>query len=221
MKKSIYALTVFIFAITFQNLSAQNAKYVQAMEGAIEKLNKANEAEGFLAAANIFERISKAAGGEWLPLYYQSLANMQAASEFMGNKQMEKCINSVEKAQTILKVALEKAPKESELWVLQAFVYQGYIWEDMQTNGAKFTPLIFGAIEKAVALNADNPRAYLIKGQQVFFMPEFYGGGAKAASPVLNQAKQKFESFSPESDLHPSWGKERLNDLLKATEKSN
>lgn len=218
--KSIYYVGLFFFVAIF-NLNAQQGKYQEAMKKSISELNEAKDIEALLTAANSFERISKVADKEWLPLYYQSFAQMQAAAGFMGSKQMDKCMQSVEKAQAVLKTALELAPNEAELYIMQAYVYQGYIWEDVQANGAKFTPMIFGVLERAIAMDADNPRAYLMKGQQTYFMPEFFGGGAKTALPLLEQAEEKYSKYTPASELHPNWGKDRAKALLAQARENN
>ena len=50
-------------------------------------------------------------------------------------------------------------------------------------------------------------------------MPEFYGGGAEKASPDIKKAVEKFGAFKPVSPVHPNWGKERVEALLKHSEK--
>ena len=68
--------------------------------------------------------------------------------------------------------------------------------------------------EKAIALNPENPRAHLMKGQQLFYTPEAFGGGKAKAKPVLMVAAEKFDNFKAVG-LAPNWGKGRCQGLLK------
>jgi hypothetical protein len=212
--KSVIALIVSVSL--FLNLNyAQNARYTKAMEKAVTALNEAQDVEGFMAAKNAFERIASAEKEEWLPLYYQSYAHLQAGIKLMEKGQIKDCVAHVKKADDKIQQAIKIAPQESELFALQAFILQGYIWEDPQTNGAQYTPMIMQAVETAIGLNPKNPRGFCVKGQQLYHMPAFIGGGPEAAKPFLEKAITKFEAFEPASSIHPGWGKEMAAELLK------
>ena len=45
--------------------------------------------------------------------------------------------------------------------------------------------------------------------------PPAFGGGEKKAKPVFELALEKFKTFKPESNLHPTWGKEEAEKELK------
>ncbi len=70
------------------------------------------------------------------------------------------------------------------------------------------------SLDKAITLNPDNPRPYLVKGQNVFYTPAAFGGGKDVAKPLLEKAAAKFATFKPENEIAPDWGKERNNELL-------
>ena len=172
--KSVIALIVSVSL--FLNLNyAQNARYTKAMEKAVTALNKAQDVEGFMAAKNAFERIASAEKEEWLPLYYQSYAHLQAGIKLMEKGQIKDCAAHVKKADDKIQQAIKIAPQESKMFALQAFILQGYIWEDTQTNGAKYTPMTMQAVETANGLKPKNPRGFVIKSQKLFHIPAFIG----------------------------------------------
>lgn len=212
--KSIFS-SIVIFCLCLNINFAQNARYTKAMEKAVTALNEAQDVESLMAAQNAFERLAGAEKEEWLPLYYQAYAHMMAGIKMMEKGQLKDCIAHVKNADEHVQKAIEIAPKESELFALQAFILQGYIWENPQTNGAQYTPLIMQAVETAIGLNPKNPRGFYIKGQQLYHMPAFIGGGPDAAKPFLEKAMEKYEAFEPASAVHPSWGKEMAEELLK------
>ncbi len=208
---------IFLFSGLFlfsTPLQAQQSKYEKAMASAVDNIRAAQDAESFLAAANVFERIAKAEAEEWLPLYYQSYAHMMTAIHYFGQQKMNDCLAHVKKAEEKIELAKKIAPKESEIFALHAFILQGYIWEDPQSKGAQYTPMVMQAAETAIALNSENPRGFYIKGQQLFHMPTFFGGGPEAAMPFLKKALEKYEDFKPVSSLYPNWGKANVEQLI-------
>ena len=216
-------LVIFITVLLSTSIFAQSEKYTKAMTSGLEQLASAKDADGFQKAANTFERIANVEKKEWLPSYYQAQCHMQLAVDLMQKKQLSDCLAHVEKAQSAIDKAKEIAPEESEVWAMQGYIYQGRIWENPMTKGAEFSPLSHQALDKAISLNPENPRAFFLKGQNVLFTPVFYGGGAETALPLLQKANEKFANFKPESPLHPTWGAEQTGWLIKTAEqqKSN
>lgn len=210
MKNSI-VIVVLVLINGF--LFAQSDKYQQAMVKNITALNTATTAEDFQKSANAFERIAANETAEWLPIYYQAYSHMMLAIANMQKQDMKTCFAHLDQAQAAVDAGIKIAPKESELYVLQGYIYQGRIWEDAMTKGAEFTPKVMQALQTAMAMNPENPRAYYLMGQQLFHTPEFFGGGAKAALPMLEKAAEKYASYETPSELHPTWG-ERINASL-------
>ncbi|MGW8181827.1 MAG: hypothetical protein ACWGQW_24115, partial [bacterium] len=59
-----------------------------------------------------------------------------------------------------------------------------------------------------------NPRIYLERAEAVYNMPAAFGGGPKAAEPLLLEALEKFDTFVPDGPLAPNWGRDRCEMLL-------
>ena len=136
----------------------------------------------------------------------------------MQKKQIPESLAHVEKAQVAIDKAKEMAPEESDVWAMQGYIYQGRIWENPMVKGAEFSPLSHQALDKAITLNPENPRAFFLKGQNLLFTPVFYGGGPETALPLLQKANEKFTTFKPASPLHPNWGLEQTEWLIKTAE---
>ena len=206
---------ILLIAFFSFSLIAQDAKFESAMKKGLEQLNAAQTLEDFQKAANLFERIAGAEPEQWLPTYYESYAQMRMAAQSFQQQQLEQCQAHLDKAQTALDKAKKIAPEESEVYALQGFIYQGRIWEDPQTKGAEFSPLSQQVLDKAIQLDPENPRAYYLKGQLVFHTPEFWGGGAENALPILQKAQEKYQSAKSANDLAPGWGQETNAYFLK------
>ncbi len=198
-------ITILITIICFGSL-ASDAKYKEAMSKAVEKLNHASSVDDFMAAANIFERISQTEQELWLPLYY-------AAQSYIVVSFMEQDISKkdpiLDKAQQFLDKAFSLTKNESELYALQAFLYPSRITVDPMGRGMEYIEKMNQAIEDAIRLNPDNPRSYYLRAVTTLNMPEEFGGGAVAAKPIFELAQKKFDEFQPESSISPNWGKEQ------------
>lgn len=199
--------TILLTGVFFLSFAAEN-KYQQAMIKAVEKLKYASESKDFLEVANIFERISRNEEKEWLPLYY--LAQCYIVVSY-NEADATKKDALLDKAQSFLDKAFLLKPKESELFALQAFLYPSRIIVDPMGRGMEYAGKMNQALDEAIRLNPGNPRSYYLRAITVLNMPENFGGGAAAAKPVFEMAKQKFESFKPATAISPNWGKEQNN----------
>lgn len=215
MKKLIISAIVLFFAAA--QLNAQSPKIQQAVGKTLGEMAAAKTADEKTAVINAFARIADAEPAEWLPRYYTALNRTFMAYEVM-DSDMAAAQEMAKTALSEVKTAQKVAPMESELMVLEAFIYQLQLIEDPMAKGQKYTPMIFQTLGKAEAIDANNPRINYIRGQFTLNMPEFYGGGAAKATPDLEKAAAKFAAFKPASPLHPTWGSERNAAILKSVQ---
>ncbi len=205
--------TVITIILSFMLLmvQAQESPYEKAMQSAYNKLQQAQMADEFIDAANTFERISQNETSEWLPLYYVAYSNIVTSYSMEDAIQKEALL---EKAQKHIDAALEKAPEESELHALQAFLYPSLIMIDPMTNGPVYVGKLYESLDKAERLNPENPRIYFLRAVTLLNMPPEFGGGSEVAKPVFLKAKEKFDSFEPALPFSPQWGKELTEEEL-------
>ena len=208
MKKTIIYFCVLISAVTF----GQDAKYVQAMQKNISSIDSAKATETFQNANNVFERIGSANQKEWLPLYYQSFCLVMVGLEKEGNDKKDEYFDQ---AQVLIDKADKLSPDNSEIAVMQSFIISMKITIDPMTRGQKMGMQSSMLISKAIQLDKENPRAYLLKGTSMMYTPEQYGGGKDKAIPVLEMSIAKYKTFKPTSSLMPHWGEDRANLLLE------
>ena len=203
--KSLLSLTAFCF-LTISMLAQPGEAYLAAMQQGLTQLGAVETIEDYTAVANHFARIAEAEPAEWLPAYYVGYAyTMQS---FMVKKDKEKDA-VLDIAQEWLDKASAINPEESEILVLQAMLYQGRIQVDMMRRGAEFSMLQASVLAEAEELNPDNPRIFLMRGQNTYYTPAFFGGGKEAAQADLETAASKFETYEAPSEIWPSWGAER------------
>ena len=209
MKTNLLILTIGLISICAWG---QEERYTTAMLSAIEKMEQASEPDKFVESANHFERIATAEKNRWMPYYYASysLIVMSFDETDGGRKDLV-----LDRAQKLLDRALELEPEESELHVLQAFLYPSRIMVDPMGRGMTYIEKIFGSLEIARTLNPENPRIYFLEGVNKLNLPPSMGGGTDAGKLLLEQAVIKFEAFNSEDPLWPDWGEEATRSELE------
>lgn len=208
MKKLIVTLIlVSLFSFGFSN-----ENYEKAMDLSIETLFQAKTIAAYVEVANQFERISQIEKAEWLPLYYASFAYIMISFQEPDNAKKD---TYLDQAQNYLDQAKAIAPVESELYMLQGFLYPSRINIDPMNRGMLYMGEMNKSLDKALELNPDNPRVYYLRATIMHHTPEAYGGGAAKALPLFLTAEEKFKIFKPKTAISPNWGKELNEAELK------
>ena len=205
-------LMISVFLVSLFSLGFANETYQKAMSSSIEKLFQAKSIPEYVEVANRFERISNMEKTEWLPVYYASFAYIMIS--FQETDNLKKDVE-LDQAQKYLDRAMLIEPNESELFLLQGFLYPSRINIDPMNRGMKYIDEMNKSLDKALELNSDNPRVYYLRATMMRHTPEAYGGGATKALPLYKIADEKFRNFKPKTELSPNWGKEINETELK------
>jgi len=211
MKKVVSIIVVMVFAAT--NLWAQN--YAGAMQNALAKMGAAKSTTDFVAASQIFDRISQVETAKWIPAYYGALSLINGS--YTG-KEKEKRDQMLDQAQKFIDTCLKRSPENSEAMTLQGYLYQARIGVD-GSRGQEFSQKAAGALKQAMAWDANNPRATSLMAMNVFYTPSFYGGGKENALPLFEKAEKLFAEQKMSSPFAPAWGKEMNQHFLEGCKK--
>jgi len=210
-------LTITLVLVSMFSVIHANEAYQKTMTESIEKLFKAQTIPDYIDIANQFERISTIEKTEWLPLYYASYAFIMISFQETDNSKKD---SYLDQAQKYLDQSIAINPNESELHMLQGFLYPSRITIDPMTRGMELMPKMNQSLDKALELNPDNPRVYFLRASMTFNMPEAYGGGAAKALPLFQMADEKFKIFKPETVLSPNWGKAANESEMKKAQEA-
>lgn len=212
MKKilSIVALlSVTLFA------TAQNPKYIAAMEKNISVLDTTRDAVQLQSLANNFERIASAEKAEWLPNYYIAYCYVNMTYATKGDAVDTYC----DKAEKFLHLADSISPNNSEIYTLKAQIASARISVNPMSRGQKYGTISGEFREKAKELDKTNPRPYYLEGTALFYTPPMFGGGKDKAKPVFEKALGMYETFKPASTIAPHWGKNSCAYFIKECDK--
>ena len=214
MKTKLMILSITLISLAVWNMQAmgQEDRYTSAMKSAIEMMDQASDAGEYVESANQFERIATAEKTRWMPYYYASYSLVVMSFDESDGGQKDLILD---RAQELLDRAMELEPAESELHVLQAFIFPSRIMVDPMGRCMIYMEKMFGSLEKAKSLNPENPRSYFLEGVNKLNLPPSMGGGADVAKPILEEALVKFEAFTNEDPLWPGWGEEATRTELE------
>ena len=207
MKKSFICIALlFATAIGF----AQSEKFQKAMAPLVAASDSTRDRDALISLANSFERIGNVEKEQWLPLYYASITTINAAFALaMDGKMNDKSSDidpMADKAEMYLDKADSLSPDNSEIWVAKKMLATLRMMADPMNRYMQYGPIAEKALNKAKTLNAENPRVYILEGQDLYFTPEQFGGDKVEAKARFETALAKFETQTPESELHPKWG---------------
>ncbi|MEO5783762.1 MAG: hypothetical protein ABIQ07_10845 [Ginsengibacter sp.] len=202
MKKTILLSLVICFCV---EAFAQSDRYAPAMKKNIAMLDSAMQKGNAKELANNFERIGDAEKTQWLPYYYAAYCNILTTYT---EKDKSKIDAIADKAEELIIKAEGLAGKEnSEIDVIKSMIASAYMMVDPQSRYMQYGAASSSNIEKAKALDPTNPRPVYLEAQAKFYTPAAFGGGKDVAKPLFEKAISMFDTFKPETDLHPTWGK--------------
>ncbi|HLF47427.1 MAG TPA: hypothetical protein VI548_13445 [Chitinophagaceae bacterium] len=208
MKKITIVFTMILIAAG--SFSQMPEKFVMAMEQKVPSVDTALDVNSLMEMANAFERIADAEKTQWLAYYYAALCNANAGLMMGGGNIMagnaEKTDPIADKAEKLLDKAEALMKDNSEIFVVKKMIATLRMMGDPMNRYMTYGPLAEQALQTARKLDPENPRTYLLEGQDKFFTPEQFGGSKSAAKVLFETAMKKFESAKPETSIHPSWG---------------
>jgi hypothetical protein len=197
-------VTLFALLCLIQLAWASDDKYTETMKKNIQAVYTAQSVAELQPAVNAFERIGAAEKTKWEPFYYASFGYIMIA-----NKETEgaKKDAALDQAQAALKKAQDIVPAESEVVALQGFIHMIRTSVDPASRGQQYSALAFQSLNKAAAINPENPRALALLAQMQFGTAQFFGSSTAEACATAAKAVEKFTVTAEPKPLAPQWGK--------------
>lgn len=209
MKRLLFAaalLTAFAFGA-----NAQDDKFIKAMEPKVIAADTTHSTAELLALAASFERIADAEKTKWQPYYYAALTQVNAAYMMSAQKpDASKTDPLADKAEALLNKADALSPNNSEIYVVKKMIATLRMMADPMSRYMTYGPQAEQALQTALKLNPENPRVYLLQGQDKFYTPEQFGGSKTEAKKLFDESAKKFDAFKPASSIDPTWGRPML-----------
>lgn len=212
LMKTLFPTFLIISCLVLFTAAGTPNQYEAAMQSAIENLFKAQTQEDLQAVANTFERIGQKETDKWHPRYYGALAHVMMTFQLESNAAKDQ---QLDLAKELVEAGHKLSPDNSELSALEGFILMLRIPIDPATRGAQYSGMSMGALNRAVALNGENPRAHMMLADMQFGMAQFFGSDNSEGCATLKKALELYDSFEPASPLDPNWGKDWAEQNVK------
>jgi hypothetical protein len=209
MKTLITAVLISLFSFT-PGSEDQN-KYENTMKSAIAELYQAGTIDALISSINKFERIAKAEGDKWRPYYYASYGGLMKAI-FSMNSDRSKMDPFLDQAQKNLDEAA-KLDSHNEITILQGYIDMIRLTVDPQVRGQEYSGKSMASFGKALQVEPNNPRAMMLMGQMRMGTAQFFGQDPAEACKMVADAIPLFDSYEPENELDPVWGKQQAQSV--------
>jgi len=213
MKKIILSLVVVLVSLISM---AQKPEYYQTMGETLGQFVNCQNVADFQALGNKFEMIANVEKSEWLPLYYH--AQCYILMSFIEQADAAKKDSYLDVAEKSVNKLIEMTPTEAEVYVLQAFCLTGRLVVNPMERGQEYGGLVGQATGKALAIDPSNPRAQLMKIQMDMGSAPYMGLDPKSFCPQAKELLANWDNFKPKSPIHPNWGKDQAEGVVKGCE---
>ena len=191
---------------------AQSEKYLASMKANIAAIDTSfKNPANLLDLANKFERIATAEKTQWLAFYYAALCQVN----YTYMEQDKSKIDAIaDKATELIDKADALQPSNSEISCLKSMIASAHMMVNPMQRFMEYGQEAQTFIDAAMQQDPTNPRPEYLKGQGLKYTPEQFGGGCATAKPVLQSSLAKHNAFKPASEIHPNWGKQRVEQLI-------
>ena len=191
---------------------AQSEKYLASMKANIAAIDTSfKNPANLLNLANKFERIGTAEKTLWLAFYYAALCQVN----YTYMEQDKSKIDAIaDKATELIDKADALQPNNSEISCLKSMIASAHMMVNPMQRFMEYGQEAQTFIDAAMQQDPTNPRPEYLKGQGLKYTPEQFGGGCAAAKPLLQSSLAKHNAFKPASEIHPNWGKQRVEQLI-------
>lgn len=206
-----------LLSLLFLTVAIADDKYEKEIKKNLEKIDECKTPNDFIKLANNFERIAVAEKDKWLPYYYSAFVYVLASYTDSVNSRKDIYLD---KAFKFNGIADSLMPNNSEIYTLKGMISQARMQIDPMNRWQKYGADATANLTKAMQIDTLNPRPEYLIGVGTYYTPQQFGGGPQTAKPILEKSLAKYEKFIPESEIAPNWGRENLEEILKAVNDS-
>lgn len=184
--------------------------YTEQMKSNIAKMDTSETKEEFKAVFEKFEKLISLDNDNWLSYYWSAYSGTIYGLFLKDDKQQE---STLQKAKKYLDKADSLSPRNSEIYCLKAFCLSGEFVTKGMGSVLSLKKRFYDYLDKAFWYNINNPRYYMLKGSALYASPIIFGGDKKEGKRLVKTSLEKYESFRPQSAIHPNWGKREAEQM--------
>lgn len=215
MKNNILSKTILAAALSVFSLNTFAQQTVEEnLKANLQLMDTTQDINKIMKAVGGFDLATKKYAAEPMTYYYAAFSKA-TLTYFLPEADMKKKDMYLDQADQMFEKYKSMAKETDETFVLAAVLAQARMSVDGQKRWQQYGKIFDENLEKAKAINAENPRIYYLRGTATFYTPKMFGGGKKNAKPYFESAKKLYEKQDNSSVLKPLWGSIQTNWYLE------
>ncbi len=214
-KITLSAIVMLLFAfLVIENAKADD--YSEAMMKAMKKMGDAadkNDKAALLKSRGDFERILQLKKNEWMVNYYLGFVDYMLSRTAVEEKNNDDMKKYTESALSLLDKATDVKDDFADAYIMKMAV-QGNRWQYEPDKMNDIIAKTQEAKDRAMKLEPENPRYYLVDGYMTFYTPESFGGGVDKAQGMFEKSWGYFKTYKPKDETYPNWGNDQAAGMI-------
>ncbi|HBX44512.1 MAG TPA: hypothetical protein DEG28_01285 [Porphyromonadaceae bacterium] len=214
--KSKHLKTVLLcvpFSLFFFSVQAEtnaDSLYITTMKSAVEQMDTLTQKDDIQLCRMVFERVHRLYPDDWLSLYYVIYADL--TSFYMDPKSANSGRLLEESKKNLALLKEYENGDMSEIVTLEGYYYMALIVSDPANNGRIYFTNTISAFEKAMELDADNPRPVCLLAFFEQKLPEMLH--SKRIAKVQHDKAKELFSREAKDPILPHWGERYLSYII-------
>ncbi|MDZ4678914.1 MAG: hypothetical protein SH848_03920 [Saprospiraceae bacterium] len=181
------------------------------LENYLVQLDTAKHPGTIEQLAKSFNKLSDSDKSSWLPEYYEAYCYLRLALQTKDLKQVDAYCDH---ASLLIKSLDHSGEGNTEVMCLQALALSARIRVNVMDRGVTYSTLSNQILEMVIQKDPENPRAYFLRGQNIYNMPDIFGGGKENAKPYFEKSVTCYEQKIEAKEL-PDWGYQSASLMLE------
>jgi tetratricopeptide (TPR) repeat protein len=206
--KTLITLFLILFIIPVSLFSQTDVSIdsliIQGKQQLQQATNKWTDMD-LLQARAYFERLLMDGSKSWLVRYYIGLVDYRLVSYYFSKQDKDQAKQFIDDGIEQLQQCIESGENFAEAHSLLSSLFGNKIAVS-PLSAMTLGPKSGNEMDKAMKLEPNNPRNYLIAGWSAYFTPKLFGGGKDKAKNYFEQAIAYFDSYKVADPLLPDWG---------------
>ena len=201
-------LIIFLLLLIASPPKAQITSFETSITDAANFFNHITNQDQYFIALKQLTILSNSYPKEWLPKYYAALVQTKIAllSKDDMDVQADIAIDWINKCKQ-LQINDEILCAESLAYTIKMQVNPALRWLSYKNR-------IYGSLQKAKSINANNPRVYVLEASLQYHLPKLLGGGCNNALPIAKRAEKLLNLEDGKRKYLPSWGFTSIKEIL-------
>ena len=203
--------TIVLFILLLQlPLYAQVSNQSKALESAVMQFNQTNNPSSYTQLYLKFEQLYSVDKTNWLIPYYAGMTKSLMCLLKMGDR------DALANEALIWLAKAKSIEVNDEIYCAESLAYTAKMSVNPALRWFTYEGKIKNSLNMAKKLNPNNPRVYILEANIQQKLPYIFGGGCKAAKPLIQKAELFFNTQNKANSIEPSWGIQSLVKLKKA-----